>query len=108
MDLAERTAEWLRGHFRADAARGVAAVFELVLDGPDGGSVCVQVEEGRIKTSVGRDAAPDVRYTLSTDDWREFLAGRASAEMLAMTGRVRIEGDHALALRLRALFRRTA
>jgi putative sterol carrier protein len=108
MDLAEWTADWLREHFRADAARGVAAVFELVLSGPDAGTVCVQVEEGRIKTSLGRDAAPDVRYTLSSDDWRDFLAGRANAEMLAMTGRVRIEGDHALALKLRALFRRTA
>jgi putative sterol carrier protein len=104
----EATAEWFRSHFRSDAARGLAAVIELDLQGAGGGSVCLQIEDGRLKTSLGRDAAPDLRVSLSTQDWREVAAGRANAELLAMEGRILMQGDLGLAMKLRSLFRRGA
>jgi putative sterol carrier protein len=101
-------AEWLRRHFRPEAARGVIAVIEIELTGPDGGSVCVQIEDGRIKTSVGGDAAPGLRLVVDARDWSDVMAGRANAEFLAVEGRIRIEGDPGLAMKMRSCFRRSA
>lgn len=102
----DAVAEWLRRHFRTDAARGVSAVIELDLTGPAGGTVCLQIENGRIKTSLGGDAAPNVRFVVDARDWSDVMAGRANAELLAMEGRIRIEGDLGLAMKMRAFFRR--
>jgi sterol carrier protein 2 len=102
----DAVAEWLRRHFQTDAARGVSAVIELDLTGPAGGTVCLQIENGRIKTSLGGDAAPNVRFVVDARDWSDVMAGRANAELLAMEGRIRIEGDLGLAMKMRALFRR--
>jgi putative sterol carrier protein len=104
----QAVADWLRRHFRPDAARGLAAVIELQLTGPGGGAVCLQVEDGQLKTSLGRDAAPTLRVVVSAADWDEIAAGSANAELLAVEGRLRLEGDLGLALKLRALFRRDA
>lgn len=103
---AEAMAGWLREHFRPEAAVGLAAVIEIELSGPGGGRLCLQLEDGRLKTSLGGDAAPDARLVASVHDWRDVLAGRANAEMLAVEDRIRIEGDAGLAMKLRALFRR--
>jgi len=104
----EGAAEWFRKHFQPGAARGLAAVIELELTGPDPGTLCLQIEDGRLKTSLGRDVAPGVRFTVTADDWRDLVEGRANAELLAMEGRLRIEGDLGLALKMRSLFRRSA
>ncbi len=103
----EATAAWLREHFRPEAAAGLAAVIEIELTGPAGGRLCIQVEDGRLKVSMGGDAAPDARLVASAEDWRDVLDGRANAEMLVVEDRIRIEGEQGLAMKLRSLFRRT-
>jgi putative sterol carrier protein len=104
----EKMAEWFRRHFQAEAARDLSAVIEVVLESAAATArVGLQVEGGRLKASLGGDAAPDARFIASAEDWADVLSGRANAEMLVMEGRIRIEGDESLAMKVRALFRRT-
>jgi putative sterol carrier protein len=105
-DGAEAMVGWLHERFRPEAAAGMAAVIEIELTGPAGGRLSIQVEDGRLKTSLGGDAAPDVRLVASTQDWSDVLDGRANAEMLVVEDRIRIEGNQGLAMKLRSLFRR--
>jgi len=105
-DVAQWSADWLRRHFRPEAARGLRAVIALELTGPGGGSLCLQVDDGALKLSPGGDVAPAARVIVSAADWRDVLEGRANAEMLVVGGRIRLEGDLGLALKLRSLFRR--
>lgn len=104
----EALAAWFRAHFRPGAARGLAAVIELEATGPGGGRVCLQIEGGELKTSLGGDVSPDVRLVGPLADWGDALSGRANVEMLVMEERIRIEGDLGLAMKLRALFGRRA
>jgi putative sterol carrier protein len=103
---AEAMVAWLHEHFQPAAARGLAAVIEIQLTGPAGGRLCIQVEDGRLKTSLGGDAAPDARLVASAQDWSDVLDGRANAEMLVVEDRIRVEGNQGLAMKLRSLFRR--
>ncbi len=104
----EAMAEWLRAHFRPESARGLATVVEVVLEREAGDArLGLQVEDGRLKISLGGDAAPRARFLASAPDWADVLAGRANAEMLVMEGRIRVEGDGGLAMKVRGLFRRT-
>ena len=105
---AEALAEWFRCHFQPERARGLVAGVEVVIDGgPGDGRVGLQVEDGQLRTSLSGDVAPHARFIASAEDWASVLCGYANAEMLVMEGRIRIEGDEGLAMKMRALFRRT-
>ncbi len=107
----EATAEWFRKRFQPEAALGVRAVFALEITGPGGGTLWTRVDDGRLELSLDAapgGAAPDVRLRLSADDWYDVAAGRENAELLAMVGRIEIDGDVSLAMKLRSLFRLSA
>lgn len=97
--------DWLRKSFQPDCASGVNVVYHFDLAGPDGGSLAVGVLDGRLEISRGRPEAPDVRMALSACDYFGVLAGRENADLLYMAGRLEIEGDLSLAMKLRTLFR---
>mgnify|MGYP001167286233 CR=1 FL=1 len=102
----EAAAQWLRKHFDADAARGFSAVFVLDLKGPSGGSLTLRLVDGVLSIAPGAAARRDVAIQVEASDFLDVLAGRANGELLHMEGRVRIDGEPALVLRLQTLFRR--
>jgi ubiquinone biosynthesis protein UbiJ len=102
----EAAVEWLRKHFDADAARGFSAVFVLELKGPSGGSLTLQLADGVLSIAPGAAPRCDVAIRIEAGDFLDVLAGRANGELLHMAGRVRIDGEPALVLRLQTLFRR--
>lgn len=100
--------DWLRRHFRPDAARGLDVGYQMHLTGPDGGDFYVRVKNGACEVARGRTEPVDTRLRLPAADYLAVLAGRANADLLYMEGRLEIEGDLALANRLRTLFRPSA
>ena len=100
--------DWLRKHFQAPAAQGLRAVFAIDLSGEGGGSILLRVEDGALDArSAPLDPAPraDVRLRLPSTDYFGILAGRENADLLYMAGKLEIEGDLSLAMKLRTLFR---
>lgn len=98
--------EWLDKHFDAAAARGFSAVFVLDLTGPTGGPLTLRLVDGVLSITPGAAARRDVAIGVDAGDFLDVLAGRANGELLHMTGRVRLDGDPALVVRLQTLFRR--
>ncbi len=116
--------EWLRKRFAADATRDVRVVFQFVLTGasalngtgawmgtdgvdsaPLGGRFFARVEGGRLDVGIGEVPSPDVCFRLRASDFFAILAGRENADLLFTAGRIEIEGDLSLALKMRKLFR---
>lgn len=107
----QEAAEWLRKRFEPDAARGVSLGVGLELAGPGGGRIGLRIADGALDVrpeAPGAGAAPDVTLRLAAADFYGVLAGRENSELLFVAGRIAIEGDPALALRLRTFFRRRA
>jgi len=102
----EAAAEWLRKHFAPERARGVSVVYELDLTGPAGGLLQVRIDDGRLELGRGRATQSDVRFRLSAADWFGILAGRENAELLFMAGRIQVDGDRALAVKMGSYFAR--
>ena len=107
--------EWLRKRFAADSARGLRVTFQFVLtrmagtDGVDsaplGGHFFARVEGGRLDVGIGEVPSPEVCFRLRASDFFAILAGRENADLLFTAGRIEIEGDLSLALKMRTLFR---
>lgn len=104
----DETLDWLRAHFREDAARGLDACYQLHLTGDRGGDFYVRVKDGACEVARGTTEPVDTRLRIAAGDYFDVLARRANADLLYMEGRLEIEGDLALASRLRVLFRPSA
>ena len=97
--------DWLRRSFRADSSRGLSAVFQFRLSGEQGGSFFIRVEGGSLEIQVGESESTQVVLQLPARDYFAILGGGENADLLYMAGRLEIEGDLSLAMKLRTLFR---
>jgi len=91
---------------RRRAARMRCAVEWRVAE-PDGGASIhtMLVGDGRVRMRRGIVAAPDLTIALDTADFLRLVAGLESGAALFMEGRLRLDGDPTVALRLGRLFR---
>ena len=94
----------LPGKFDAEAAEGLAAVYQFDLSGPQGGQYYVEIQDGACAVSQGVHPEPHVVFSLSDEDCLQILNGQLDGASVAMAGRLRITGDIGLALHLKALF----
>lgn len=88
----------------ADAADGVAAVYQFDLSGPEGGQYYMEIRDGACRVVSGTHADPHVTLSMLGEDCVKVLNGQLSGPAVAMSGRLRISGDLGLAIQLKALF----
>ena len=84
-----------------DLLTSVGAVFKFVLEGADGGTYLLDLKESLSITTGDGPAGCTVKMT--TGDFVDLFEGRANGQALFFTGRLRVEGDMGLALRLQTL-----
>ena len=93
--------------FNRRAAGDLRAAIEWRVTEPDGGGSIhtVRINGARCRVRRGVVADPDLVLSLGTADFLRLAAGVASAPVLFGEGRLRVQGDLGLALRLPRLFR---
>ncbi len=95
--------EALPGQFNADAWGSEDAVLNLQITGPQGGNWVARIENGQLSLAEG--AAENARMTMTTSD-EDLLAmvnGSLNPVSAFMGGRVKIDGDMSLAMKLQTL-----
>ena len=82
-------------------AANFGAVYKFVLDGDGGGTWLVNLKDAPgAKTG---DGAADCTISLSAKDFVDLVEGRANGQQLYFQGKLRIEGNIGLALKLQNL-----
>lgn len=84
----------------SERTRGLTATYRFDIDGV--GSWRVAVDDGAVSVSE-TDAAADCVIGVSEDTLLGIVSGRQSPTGALLTGKIRLEGDAALAMRLRDL-----
>lgn len=85
----------------ASAASAVNAVYKFVLDG-DGGGVWIVSLKGAPTITAG-DGEAECTIKMAASDYVDMMEGRAQGQDLFFAGKLQIEGDMALAMKLQAL-----
>lgn len=98
-ELIERIRAKIAG--QRDLLTSVGAVYKFVLEGTDGGTYLLDLKESLGITTGDGPAGCTVRMT--TTDFVDLFEGRANGQALFFTGRLKVEGDMGLALRLQTL-----
>jgi putative sterol carrier protein len=86
---------------RAEEAREIDAVYKFVLDGEGGGTWIVRLKESLDIAEADDDA--ECTIGLAAADFIDMFEGRVNGQQLFFSGKLRIEGDMQLALKLQQL-----
>jgi putative sterol carrier protein len=90
--------------FRPEAAGNLRAVYQLRLAGEDGGTWHLMIADQECKLASGPAARPDVSFTMTTEDWKEIVAGKLDGMAAFFQGRIQVQGNLSLAAELQNLF----
>ena len=82
-------------------ASDFGAVYKFVLDGADGGTWLVNLKDA--PGAQQGDGPSDCTISLSANDFVDLLEGRANGQQLYFQGKLRIDGNLGLALKLQNL-----
>lgn len=82
---------------------GMNATFQFNLTGDDGGAWHVAIANDAATVHEGAAATPNITITISAADWLDMINGKLSGQAAFLTGRLKVQGDMGLALKLQAL-----
>jgi putative sterol carrier protein len=82
-------------------ASAIGAVFKFALEGDGGGTFIVNLKDNPGVTEGDGPAECTVR--MLAQDFVDLTEGKANGQQLFFTGRLKVEGDMSLALRLQPL-----
>jgi len=104
MPTVKETFDLMESKFRPDKAAGVSATIQYEIGGDGGGTWNAVIKDGACKVSAGPAAGPSLTVQMAGQDWLDMLSGKASGQMLFMSGKLKLKGDMALAMKLGSLF----
>ncbi|MGH7639391.1 MAG: SCP2 sterol-binding domain-containing protein [Candidatus Dormibacteria bacterium] len=90
--------------FQADKAQGLSAVYQFDISGDSGGNWYLEVKDGQCQVTEGTSPAANTTFTISDENFVKLITGRLDGTMAFMTGKLKLKGDMALAMRLSGLF----
>lgn len=86
---------------KREQAGAIGAVFKFVLEGEGGGTFIANLKDAPGVTEGDGPAECTIRMT--AQDFVDLTEGKANGQQLFFTGKLKVEGDMSLALRLQAL-----
>jgi putative sterol carrier protein len=96
--------EAMPSKFKGEAAAGMDAVYQYVIDGDDGGAWHTLIKDGTLTVVEGTHESPSVTLSMKSSDYIDLAEGRLNGQAAFMTGKLKIQGDMGLALKLNSLF----
>jgi len=99
--------EWFMSvpaRFDSQAAGDMKATYCFKVTGEGGGDYTVTIENGACKVDRCIAESPDLTVTLGASDMAAIAAGELDPTTAFMTGRLQIEGDIMLAMKIAEVF----
>ncbi len=90
--------------FLAEKAGGLSATYQFNLSGEGGGDWAVAVADGTCTVIEGQAEKPNVTISMDADDFAKMISGDLQPVVAFMQGKIKLQGDTSLALRLQELF----
>ncbi len=94
----------LTNSFNPKTAGNLEASFLFDISGENGGKWSILINKGTCTLSKNEITNPSVKISMLDKDWIEIYNGSLNSQMAFMLGKLRIDGDMSLALKLQSLF----
>ncbi|GAB4570286.1 MAG: hypothetical protein Kow0077_04120 [Anaerolineae bacterium] len=90
--------------FLPEKAAGLDTVLQLSLSGDNGGTWWLKIADGKCEVHEGEAPEPQMTLLSTADDLYAVLTGEANAMTSFMQGKIKVQGDMALALKMQTMF----
>lgn len=90
--------------FLPEKAAGLNTIMQLNLSGENGGSWWLKIADGACAINEGQADSPQMTLMSTADDLYAVLSGEANAITSFMQGKIKVQGDMALALKMQTIF----
>lgn len=90
--------------FAPDKADGVDAIIQFDLSGDNGGMYWIKIAGGQCETGEGAASDPKMTLKAAADDWYAVSTGQMNAMQAFMSGKIKIQGDMSLAMKMQTIF----
>jgi len=97
----ERIAERLTKN--PDVAKKIASSYQFKITGDNGGEWAVDLTRADNFVVPGTIPDPKVTITMASKDFVDLVDGKLNGQMAFMTGKLKIQGEMALALKLQQI-----
>jgi putative sterol carrier protein len=86
-----------------DKIKGMNATYQWDITGDNGGKWHAKIADGNIEVGEGQAESPNLTITVSDENWMDIIGGSLNPQMAFMTGKLKIQGDMSLAMKLQTL-----
>jgi predicted lipid carrier protein YhbT len=88
---------------KPDVVSKINAVYQFNISGPSGGQWSVDCTQPGGLIAAGAAAAPKCTVACTDADFLNIVNGKLNAQMAFMSGKLRIQGDMGLAMKLQQI-----
>jgi len=92
------------GRFNASAAQGMDAVIQYDLSGEGGAQYHAIIKGGACTINEGPHGSPTMTLKMAAPDFVELISGKLDGMSAFMSGKLQIQGDMGLAMKMGSLF----
>ena len=89
-----------------EKAEGVDVLIQFDLSGDNGGLYWVKIVDGTAESGEGVTDSPSMTLKASADDWFAVSTGQLNAMSAFMSGKIKIQGDMGIAMKMQTMFAR--
>jgi len=83
---------------------GMNAVFQFNITDEGGGEWNVKIADGDLAVAPGTAENPSIVLTMKAADFLDLIAGKLNGQTAFLTGKLKIQGDMTLAMKLQSVF----
>lgn len=94
----------MQENFNADAAAGVDATFQFDISGDSGGQYWIKVADQTLDVNEGKLDSPSITIRASDENYLKMINGDLAPMAAFMQGKVKVEGNMSLAMKLQGIF----
>ena len=88
---------------KPDVVAKINAVYQFVISGPNGGQWSVDCTSPGGRVATGQAPQPQCTVSCADADFLNIVNGKLNAQMAFMSGRLKIQGDMGLAMKLQQI-----
>ena len=86
-----------------EKVKDINATYQWKLSGDNGGDWYAKFNNGDVDVQKGEAESPNVTIVTGAQDWLDIVNGKQNAQMAFLTGKLKIQGDMSLAMKLQNL-----